>query len=402
MNTCTFECTHKDQKEIKKKVQLYANFIERIDDIEHRASNWIFVKVIELQVNVDRYNPIRGSSYIELHQAIKAKQAIINIKNRDDKCFYYSIAAHDVKGVINPDRVSHYKKEIEKYDTGDFKLPMKISDIPKFEKKFNKVINVYIHEPVEERKTEGKDNHTGTAVQFHPLYISENYYDAEKATVAENFINLLLIQEENEDGDVKTHYTYIKSMSRLLAANFKTHVKMSHCPSCFHAFSSDILLIEHLQNGCIKFKEHVKLPGEDEAIDYIKFKNEKKKIPAPFVIYADFESIITPATISTASTEKYGKHDACGYCFYTVSTVPEYNRIYQYRGDDKNQDVAKHFIDEILKEQNRIFKIIDDVKPMAISEQEREDFKNSTVCHICEKKLKDDSSKYYGPLTGKV
>ena len=45
----------------------------------------------------------------------------------------------------------------------------------------------------------------------------------------------------------------------------------------------------------------------------------------PFRIYADFESILKPLQKNKEEsfTEKYQKHILCGYCFHTVSTLPE-------------------------------------------------------------------------------
>ena len=65
-----------------------------INDIEEFTSNgsgWWFKEVLELHVNTIEFNPTKGTSYIDLPSWIKNKKAIVNIKNKDDKCFLWCI-----------------------------------------------------------------------------------------------------------------------------------------------------------------------------------------------------------------------------------------------------------------------------------------------------------------------
>ena len=44
-------------------------------------------KIIQLDLNISKSNPIKGSSYIPLPDFLKNKKAIINMKNDDQECF---------------------------------------------------------------------------------------------------------------------------------------------------------------------------------------------------------------------------------------------------------------------------------------------------------------------------
>ena len=60
---------------------------------------------------------------------------------------------------------------------------------------------------------------------------------------------------------------------------------------------------------------------------YIKFKNYERKIKSPFMIYADFESILVPENNGKQSpkesyTNKYQKHIAC-ICGYKIVCVDD-------------------------------------------------------------------------------
>ena len=56
-----------------------------IPSFEGKGSGWRLIKVNKINLNIVKYNPIKGSSYIELPKCIKDKVAVINIKNDDDK-----------------------------------------------------------------------------------------------------------------------------------------------------------------------------------------------------------------------------------------------------------------------------------------------------------------------------
>ena len=71
----------------------------------------------------------------------------------------------------------------------------------------------------------------------------------------------------------------------------------------------------------------------------------------PFVIYADFESLLLNLERDeTQSTQKYQKHEACG----CASKREKFDKPLQlYRGDGA-QNVAEHFINAIVKESDEI------------------------------------------------
>ena len=64
-----------------------------------------------MNLNVVRYNPLRASSYIDLPESIKNKQACVNVQNNDDdKCFVWAVlsAEKNIHWKNNPERLSHY------------------------------------------------------------------------------------------------------------------------------------------------------------------------------------------------------------------------------------------------------------------------------------------------------
>ena len=64
------------------------------------------------------------------------------------------------------------------------------------------------------------------------------------------------------------------------------------CCYCLQAFSTEEISKCHIKD-CFKIndKQRMRMPKKGE---FVKFKNYERKIKSPFMIYADFESILVP------------------------------------------------------------------------------------------------------------
>ncbi|GFT23072.1 uncharacterized protein NPIL_44801 [Nephila pilipes] len=67
-----------------------------------------------------------------------------------------------------------------------------------------------------------------------------------------------------------------------------------------------------------------------------------------------------------------------------------------YRGEN----AIDHFLENLIKEEEEILNILKNVKPMFFSDENKLDFKNDTIYHICEKPLLEDRMPDHGRLTG--
>jgi len=112
------------------------------------GSNWLLSKILKVTISSQKFKSALGKSYIELHRLIKSKEACLNIKNNDNKCFDYCLKAFvlkDDKKIIN----SHHKNIPETYKKANIKIPLNIEypvaicDIPLYEKLNNIQINVF-------------------------------------------------------------------------------------------------------------------------------------------------------------------------------------------------------------------------------------------------------------------
>ena len=109
------------------------------------GSNFVFESVDLLSYHIHRTSLRRGKSYAKSSEWLINKRATINPKNKDNKCFQYSITvALNHQNIENhPERISNIKPFIDKYNWKGIDFPAGIKDWKKFERN-NKTIALNI------------------------------------------------------------------------------------------------------------------------------------------------------------------------------------------------------------------------------------------------------------------
>ena len=108
--------------------------INRISEWISEGSGWVIKSVDKHEIDIFKYKPLRGSSYLPLPDKIKNKQATINIENKNhNEYFKWCHLTFLFPPKNHLERISKYKKHIDniKYDKLNF--PVKLKDIPKIE-----------------------------------------------------------------------------------------------------------------------------------------------------------------------------------------------------------------------------------------------------------------------------
>ena len=88
--------------------------IEKMTILQQASgSGWRLHSIIKLELHTARYNPLRGELWIPLPKELANKKAIINPKNKDNKCFLWCVlrALNPKDG--NPERLDKKLKEKE-------------------------------------------------------------------------------------------------------------------------------------------------------------------------------------------------------------------------------------------------------------------------------------------------
>ena len=230
---------------------------QQLDEFEQGESGYIFDSIKKLTVKMFKYHDIRASSYCKLPKSICNSKSIVNIQNKDNYRFLWSILAHKYKVHNHRERVSHYENHFHELNEGDIQFPMKIKDIPTFERLNNLKINVF------ELSTNDKT--------LSPKYVKKNYYDEQ--------IDLLLYEN---------HYCLITNLRNFCRNNeHYTHL----CIICLNTYGGQTQLEEHILR-CIERK--VCNISYMQPNQKIKFNDWYMKIDPPMWIAADFECMNFP------------------------------------------------------------------------------------------------------------
>ena len=344
------------------------------------GSGWTIQSVDNHYLNIVKYKPMNGSSYIQLPTELRnSAKGLINIKNEDNECFRWCHIRHLNPQKKDPQRIKKSDKEhVKKLDYSEIEFPVTIKQFNKIEKNNNININVFGYE--------GK--------QPYPIYISKERY--------EDHMELLLITK-----DENKHYVLIKDFNKFMFAQTNHEHRKHFCMHCLQCFSSERVLNDHKDN-CIQVNgtQAVKMPTKDNNI--LKFNNFHKQQPVPFVIYADFEAITEKIqgcqpNNDKSYTEAYQKHTDCGYGYKVVCCYDDkYTKpIQTYRGEH----AVNGFMEKMLEEVEYCKKIMKKEfnKPLKMTAKDEEKFQKAKKCHICDKRYigKDVRVRDHCHITGK-
>ena len=128
--------THINHKLIDVKVilsQMIKEILERISKFQINGSAWYFKEVISLEIHIVDYKPMKGSTYIPLPDFIMRKKAIINMENKDNKCFLWSVLCYLHPVQKNGSRINDLRKYENDLNFEGIDFPVKLKDIAKFE-----------------------------------------------------------------------------------------------------------------------------------------------------------------------------------------------------------------------------------------------------------------------------
>ena len=122
--------------------------LNTIDKWVSEGSGWVIDKIDSHYINVTIYQPLNGSSYIELAMELRnPKKGLINIKNKDNECFRWCHIRHLNPQKKDPQRI---KKDDKQFIEG---LNYKGIEFPVSQKLYNKIqtqnsirINVFGYE----------------------------------------------------------------------------------------------------------------------------------------------------------------------------------------------------------------------------------------------------------------
>ena len=146
-------------------------------------------------------------------------------------------------------------------------------------------------------------------------------------------INLLMVYEDGIN-----HYTAIKSLNRLLkSSNTKHKCKQHFCMNCLQGFTQESSRDQH-QIYCEDNESvRVEMPKQGSTVE---FKDGQNQFKVPFIMYADFESILESMDHGSSDpnqpyTNEVNQHMPSGWCVYSKFGYGDVdNPLRLYRGKD--------------------------------------------------------------------
>lgn len=336
-----------DLSELYSKTQ--NKLVHKLSEFQHCESGWYFNSVSHLEININKYSPLRGGSYLELPKEISSTKSCINVKNYDNHCFAWSIVAALFPCTKNANRTSSYPFYSSVLNIKGMNFPPTNTDIRLFEKSNPSIsINIY--------GLEKNFRITG------PLYMTKQR--------KENHVNLLYFEQHS-----KGHYCLIKDLAKLTRQQIsKHHGKTYLCESCLQFFVTQEKYNSH---ACSKVL--TVLPSKNSKLEFKKYERQQK---INFVIYADFESLLlNNREKNSCYTETYKLHQPSCFAYYICCSHDEsLNKLVLYRGSD----CVDVFIKRLIGDVRNIENILKNKKPMLpLTQVQKDDYCNASICHIC-------------------
>ncbi len=250
---------------------------------------------------ISRHRPMGGANNgdngdWQLPTFLRNKLAIVNIIAPGNKCFGYAIAAAklDIERrqrneplPANRYRASTYDEYFEQYGLNLITYPVELVQVRDLEDQLQLSISIYGFLDDEGRMR-------------YPIYVSKKNFP--------NKVRLLFWDD---------HYAWITSLEKLMFDSNKHQERKFICDRCLGHFTTNDIRNRHA-SLCNRADFDTKLFTLPDPGTRIKFIDIRRQLRIPFVIYADFESILPPDNNPLISTA-FNKHVPCSAGIKLVS-----------------------------------------------------------------------------------
>ena len=345
--------------------------LENLAKFQRNGSGWRLKSIYGLEIKITKYNPLSGSGYSKLPPFIAKKNIVINMRNDDTQCFKWAVIRALNPVDRNPNRITNeLKKQTEKYNWEGISFPTKLTEIKIWENNNNFNVNVFSHDETE------KEIYTSRLGELKE---------------PDETINLYL-HDDN-------HYCVIRDLNRLVSSqlNKTGHAKdlCLRCPNFFRKPSKKdredpnkkSVLERHMEICSGEKLQHVVYPKPG---DTVQFRNYERLHDVPFVVYADFESFVSPLDVeekdpTKSFTVQYQSHVPSGFC-YTIKCMDE--TIYPTKtvlktASYEGEDMGKLFVETLSEDFKPIYDILKTPKPIIMSNFDKISHEKSEKCYAC-------------------
>lgn len=358
-------------------------------------SGWSIKYFEKFEITLIKLEHLPAGSFVPTPESIKSRNALINVKNKDNFCFKWSILAAIASKIrrianITPwENPLHYtdvdiSQDLIRYkgttvDFSGIEFPITRNGIKQFElNNLDFSINVF-------ELDDNGENVVGPTIKTDEI--------------KSNHVNLLALYNEKSQN---MHYTFIKCMKKLCYLQYnRPDTKGYFCHNCLE-FSSRPPCG---QNTCQNIDSTYPAPNTN-----VSFETHLKKLSPPVIIYANIEIL----------THISKRPESWSASFYVVhSYYPSKNVLRTFCGKMKiiptNQnflkkkcfltgiDAVSQFLAALGKLAYRLYEEywMKSAENIEINLLEVEDNDEYSICCACDEEIEpEDLQKYYSQFTG--
>ena len=113
--------------------QMLKEIMVKLANYQRNGSGWHFKEVISFDIYIVDDKKMKGDSYIPLPDFLMRKKAIINMENKDNKCFVWSALRYLHPVQKNAPRINDLREYENDLNFKGIDFPVKLKDITKFE-----------------------------------------------------------------------------------------------------------------------------------------------------------------------------------------------------------------------------------------------------------------------------
>lgn len=342
-------------------------------DFNENGSGWSLLYIVRLCLEFGKIKYFKGGSYFEIPKVFQRKLALLNIRNFDDHCLLYCVAAFMYRNLIPVSlqtKASSYAPFLANFNINGLVFPLSTKHIRMFENlNADKNLSFTVFTP------------TSNNLVSSPIYRSR--------VITENQCLLMLFEGKNSQDNHVSHYVLITDFSRLIARQINNKQgRTYYCETCLSTFLTLPKLELHLEIGCGKIQYTI--PKEEK----LKFKKLSARVLAEFVCYMDTEAVQSPVLNSPELGENCAwisfktKHltSSVGYMFKTAEYIKDdyFTPMRSFFGPD----CMKHFLLQLIADVKYIHaNYFAKYQPLVCTAADNERLNAQTHCGLCHREL---------------
>lgn len=214
----------------------------------------------------------------------------------------------------------------------------------------------------------------------------------------------------------KVHLVWIRNLTKLLG-NSRKH-RQIFCERCLTPHSP-ATITRHEEQCWSHAPTRIIMPEPGGRDHMIEFRQWRYRLPAPFVIYADFECLLmNPQGLDREEQEQQlhkgtimHLHQPCGFAYSIQCQYPEHRALQSPLGKPLQEirtyighDAVKQFLQTLLVDVDFLYAFVNETElPYEEEEGDQTRFEAATHCHICLQPLTSAADKVldHDHFTGK-